>query len=464
MAALTWPLPPSTMTRSGIAQRRASSTPSSPARTERKRRRRTSWWLAKSLAPLDRLDPEPAVLAGARLAILEDDHAADRFAALEVADVVALDAQRRPGSPSAAGELLERGERLALVGQPAGLLARERLAGVPRRQGEQLALLAALRDAQVDGPAAGSEGRPRGRRKSATGRRQVDLARDRAGARVVLLEEAGQDLVVRRPRERHRAGRRPARSSCRRGSTNSWIAAWLSWRARPSRSSSVRAKAAIFWLSIVRSIARILSRSAAARSYSVRSAAAGHLALERLDERSPGDPRGRARPARCPSVVVLRDGRDARSLAALDVVEEARPLERAHAVLDVDRAGPEREEAADEVHRLVDAGRRRIRPEVAAAVVDQLARPLDSREIVAEGDLDVRVALVVLEPDVEARPVALDQVRLEQERLGDRVGLGHLDVDDAIDDAADPVDLAARAPASASTSGRGSARLCALPT
>ena len=43
--------------------------------------------------------------------------------------------------------------------------------------------------------------------------------------------------------------------------TNSWMAAWLSWRARPSRSSSVRAKAAIFWLSIVRSMARILSRS-----------------------------------------------------------------------------------------------------------------------------------------------------------------------------------------------------------
>ena len=52
MAALTWPLPPSTMTRSGIAQRRASSTPSSPFRTERNRRRRTSWWLAKSFGPV----------------------------------------------------------------------------------------------------------------------------------------------------------------------------------------------------------------------------------------------------------------------------------------------------------------------------------------------------------------------------------------------------------------------------
>ena len=143
-------------------------------------------------------------------------------------------------------------------------------------------------------------------------------------------------------------------------------------------------------------------------------------------------------------VVVLGDGRDARALAALDVIQEARTLEGADAVLDVDRAGPEREEPADQVHQFVDARRRGVRPEVAAAVVDQLARPLDPRELVAEGDLDVRVALVVLEPDVEARPVALDQVGFEQQGLRDRVGLGHLDVDDPVDDAADAVDLAAR--------------------
>ncbi len=76
---------------------------------------------------------------------------------------------------------------------------------------------------------------------------------------------------------------------------------------------------------------------------------------------------------------------------------------------------------------------RGVRAEVAAAVVGQLARPLDAREVVAEGDLDERVALVVLEPDVEARLVALDQVRLEEQRLADGVGQRVLDVDDAID-------------------------------
>ena len=143
-------------------------------------------------------------------------------------------------------------------------------------------------------------------------------------------------------------------------------------------------------------------------------------------------------------VVGLGDRLDARALAALDVIQQARPLERLDPVRDLHRAGPEREQASDQVHRLVDARRRRVWPEVAAPVVDELARPLDAREVVAVGDLDVRVALVVLEPDVEARPEALDEVRLQQEGLGDGVGQGDLEVRHPVDDAPDPVDLAGR--------------------
>ncbi len=142
------------------------------------------------------------------------------------------------------------------------------------------------------------------------------------------------------------------------------------------------------------------------------------------------------------------------------MVEQARPRQGPLPVPDVDGAGPEREQAADEVHRLVDAAGGRVRSEVAGAVARQLARPLDAREVVRERDLDVGVALVVLEPDVEARPVALDQVGLEQERLADRVDLGHLEVRNPVDDLADAVDLAAaagRPPASASSCARGCA-------
>ena len=69
----------------------------------------------------------------------------------------------------------------------------------------------------------------------------------------------------------------------------------------------------------------------------------------------------------------------------------------------------------------------------------QLPRPLDAREVVVQRDLDVRVALVVLEADVERGLEALDEVALEQERLADRVGHRVLEVHDPVDDRADQV-------------------------
>ena len=142
------------------------------------------------------------------------------------------------------------------------------------------------------------------------------------------------------------------------------------------------------------------------------------------------------------AVGLLRDGLDAGALAALDVVEQAGPAQGPLALPDVDRAGAEREEAPDQVHRLVDAAGRGVRAEVAAAVADELAGALDAREVVAQGDPDVGVALVVLEADVEARLVALDEVGLEEERLGDRVGERVLEVGDVVDHLANPMDLA----------------------
>ena len=127
------------------------------------------------------------------------------------------------------------------------------------------------------------------------------------------------------------------------------------------------------------------------------------------------------------------DGLDAGSLAALDVVQQTGSLERALPFPDLDGAGTEREDAPDEVHRLVDAARGGVRAEVAAAVVGQLARPLDAREVVGQGDLDVGVRLVVLEAHVEARLVALDEVGFQQERLADGVGQRGLDVDHLVD-------------------------------
>jgi hypothetical protein len=145
-------------------------------------------------------------------------------------------------------------------------------------------------------------------------------------------------------------------------------------------------------------------------------------------------------------VGLLPDGLDARPLAALDVVEEARPAEGPLPLPDLQGAGPEREQAPDQVHRLVDAARRRVGPEVAAPVAHELAGPLDSREVLAQRDPDIGVALVVLEADVEAGLVTLDEVRLEEERLRDGIGQGVFEVRHTVDHLADPVDLAGPGP------------------
>ncbi len=180
-------------------------------------------------------------------------------------------------------------------------------------------------------------------------------------------------------------------------------------------------------------MALTLSRSAAARSYSIASDAASHVALDGLGDLLLATLEEQHHLVDVLAVGLLVDGLDAGALAALDVVQQAGPGERALAFLDIDGAGPEREQPTDEVHGLVHAAGRGVRPEVAAAVRGQLARPLDAREVVAQGDLDERVALVVLEPHVEARLVTLDQVRLQQQRLADGVGHRPLQVVDPVD-------------------------------
>ncbi len=61
-----------------------------------------------------------------------------------------------------------------------------------------------------------------------------------------------------------------------------------------------------------------------------------------------------------------------------------------------------------------------------------LAREHHARVLVLDRDGDVRERLVVAEPDVERRPVPLDEVLLEVERLDLAAGDDHLDVGDAV--------------------------------
>ncbi len=118
-------------------------------------------------------------------------------------------------------------------------------------------------------------------------------------------------------------------------------------------------------------------------------------------------------------LVVLRvvDRVDARRRALLDVGVEARPAE---AMVPIElrlRARPDRERPQQEVERLPDRVRMRVRTEVAHALALGAAQHHRPGPLLVESDREVRVRLVVLQPDVEARPVLLDEVVLEEERL-----------------------------------------------
>ncbi len=96
------------------------------------------------------LRAEPAVLLLRRPAVLEDDHRAHDVGPLDVAHVVALDPLRRALDVEVIAERLvqldERFLRLAAVGEPAHALLTEGVDGVPRRELDEVPLLAALRD------------------------------------------------------------------------------------------------------------------------------------------------------------------------------------------------------------------------------------------------------------------------------------------------------------------------------
>ncbi len=107
-------------------------------------------------------------------------------------------------------------------------------------------------------------------------------------------------------------------------------------------------------------------------------------------------------------------------------------------------AGAIGKQLLQQIERLVHGLRIRERPEVTRGSVAERACPQDAREVLAERDLHVGIGLVVLEPDVVARLVLLDEARLEEICLGDRPRHRELDAVRALDHA-DVADIQGRA-------------------
>ena len=111
------------------------------------------------------------------------------------------------------------------------------------------------------------------------------------------------------------------------------------------------------------------------------------------------------------------DPPDARRRAPLDLILQAGP--RA-VVEDAVGAGAQRKGAQQRRQGLVDRAGRRERPEIVGVLTLRPTVPADARKRLLLGgfpDIDVGERLVVAQDDVERRPVPLDHVALEQQRL-----------------------------------------------
>ena len=132
---------------------------------------------------------EAPVVASLRQTVLDHDHRADVVGALDVAHVVALDAQRRLGHPERCLQLLEGDGTAGQVARPPQAVAHELVGGVLAGRGEELALAAPLRHDHLDLALAeaGEPGLVRGHVLRQLGDEQLAGDPDRR-LRVVLLE------------------------------------------------------------------------------------------------------------------------------------------------------------------------------------------------------------------------------------------------------------------------------------
>jgi hypothetical protein len=286
-------------------------------------------------------------------------------------------------------------------------------AGIARGLLHQPPPVAALRHADLD--LVPGELAQRLLEQLALGQRAVD--EDRARRRHFLVElrqHPREHLVVLDPL---RMARKIARwpQFCPPRTKNACMPTCPPFAASANTSALPTPSALIAWLPWMNVAARSRSRSVAAVSKSSASAAAA-ICVSIFFCTAPGLAAEEVlRLAHQAVVAGLVDPPDARRRAALDLVQQARPVAaREEAV----GAAPQQEQLLQRVDRGVDrtgAGERTV------VVAFELPRPAvlhDPREVVPGAQQDEREAFVVAQQHVVRRAEALDQLRLEQQRLG----------------------------------------------
>ena len=370
------------------------------------------------------LDLEAPVVRLLGQAALEDDHRGNRLRALDVRDVEALHAVGHLLEAEVVAELAHGAHRLLVGLLDARGLVGEVFGRIALGHRDDVALRAALRQEELHLRALLLLGQPALKQcllRFGDGHRQQDLARHEGGAMVVLREEGGEDvgvaLLLTALQEEVLAADHLARAD------EEDLHADADLRAREADGVLVaRARDDVLLLRDLLDGAQLVPeacRRLEVKGFGRLLHADFELALDvrraPLEEEQHGADHRR--------IVLLGDLADARREAALDVILEARP------VLQV-AAGAQREELAQELEALVHGRDVRVGAEVARAVLRHAVRQEDARVLLLHRDLDVGIALVVLEADVVMRAVLLDEVALEDQRLDLGVRHDNLEVRD----------------------------------
>ncbi len=366
---------------------------------------------SRALAGVDALDLEVAVGRVVGLAVAEYDHGGDRVAALDVADVVTLDAPRQATEAQSLAQTLEG--RIGVVAlAPAG---DEAARGVALGEHGEFATTAALGDFEGHALASTPLAEPGGERLGVVLGElegQEDLVGDQGGGVVVGPQEAGQYLSVG---ELHALLREPL--------VGDQLAAAhvqdheLDVAALPVHADHVLVElvGADDLLALEADLDRPKLVADPGRGLEFEGLGrALHAGLESLDELAVAAAQEQADVPDLLGVDRRVDLVDAGGRAALDLILEAGPL----AMLEHEvGAGPELEVAVDHAQGMSGRARRVVGAEVAGPVLADVADDLELGPGAVGVEAQDQVLLVVAKFDVEAGLVPLDEVVLEQHRL-----------------------------------------------
>ena len=176
-----------------------------------------------------------------------------------------------------------------------------------------------------------------------------------------------------------------------------WMPITPSLHASAKMSASPTPSALIAWLPWMKVSARSRSRSTAASSKSMFSAAASICAPSLAWTWVDLPARNVLRVADQFGIARLVDPPDARRRAALDLVEQARPVARLEEAVG---ARAQQEQLLQRVERVVDRSRAGERAVIIALRAPRAAMLLDAREIVIGAQQDEREALIVAQQHV----------------------------------------------------------------